>query len=73
VIEGAIPSSPEHPCPAHSCKDQAIPGAAATIDLEDMDHFEQGLRNESKNTPLIVTTKSLLALLPKIKWLRHRA
>jgi predicted alpha/beta hydrolase family esterase len=48
-------------------KDQAIPGAAATIDLEDMDHFEPGLRNESKNTPLIVTTKSLLALLPKIK------
>lgn len=46
--------------------DQQIPGAAATIDLENMDHFEPGLRNESKNTPLIVTSQALLALLPKL-------
>ena len=32
-----------------------------------MDHFEPGLRNESKNTPLIVTTRSVLALLPRLK------
>ena len=48
-------------------RDQAVPGAIKTIDLDDMDHFEPGLRNESKHTPLEVTVRGVLALAPAIR------
>ncbi len=48
-------------------KDEAVPGVRATIDLDDMDHFEPGLRNESKHTPVEVTSRGVLALLPAIQ------
>jgi pimeloyl-ACP methyl ester carboxylesterase len=42
--------------------DQSVPGAAATLDYADLDHFEPGLRNESPHTPVDLTTRSLLVL-----------
>ena len=48
-------------------RDQAVPGALQTIDLDDMDHFEPGLRNESKHTPLEVTVRGVLALAPALR------
>lgn len=42
--------------------DQAIPGAARTIFLDDLDHFEPGVRLESPHKPIDVTNKGLDAL-----------
>jgi hypothetical protein len=36
---------------------QRIPGAAAELTLEDMDHFEPGFRGESPHTPATVTNQ----------------
>lgn len=44
--------------------DQAIPGAVVTIDLEDLDHFEPGVRGESPHAPAEITNRALEALLP---------
>lgn len=46
--------------------DQAIPGAVATIDLDDLDHFEPGVRGESRHTPAAITAMALDALLPHV-------
>ena len=43
--------------------DQAVPGSIATLDYQDLDHFEPGLRNESPHTPMALTTRALLVLL----------
>ena len=42
--------------------DQAIPGAAKTIFLADLDHFEPGVRLESPHKPIDVTNLGLDAL-----------
>jgi len=42
--------------------DQAIPGAARTIFLDDLDHFEPGVRLESPHRPIDVTNAGLDAL-----------
>jgi pimeloyl-ACP methyl ester carboxylesterase len=42
--------------------DQEIPGAARTIFLDDLDHFEPGVRLESPHKPIDVTNKGLDAL-----------
>ncbi len=48
-------------------KDEAVPGARATITLDDLDHFEAGLRNESKHKPVEITSQAMLALLQALK------
>lgn len=42
--------------------DQSIPGAARTIFLDDLDHFEPGVRLESPHKPIDVTNRGLDAL-----------
>ena len=44
-------------------KDQSIAGALQTITLDDLDHFEPGLRNESRHSPVEITSRGVLALL----------
>ncbi|MGE0706503.1 MAG: hypothetical protein AB7N76_15635 [Planctomycetota bacterium] len=44
-------------------KDQVIPGAVETVTLEDLDHFEPGVRLESEHKPTDVTNVGLDALL----------
>lgn len=48
-------------------KDQLVPGALSTQDVDNLDHFESGLRGESKTTPLALTTRALLPLLAALK------
>ena len=43
--------------------DQTIPGARATIDLDDLDHFEPGVRLESPHKPVDVTNRAIDQLL----------
>lgn len=43
--------------------DQSVPGAKATIDLDDLDHFEPGVRLESPHKPVDVTNRALDQLL----------
>ncbi|HBP22076.1 MAG TPA: hypothetical protein DEA08_30380 [Planctomycetes bacterium] len=43
--------------------DQTIPGAKATIDLDDLDHFEPGVRLESPHKPVDVTNRAMDELL----------
>ncbi len=46
--------------------DQTIPGAVATIDLDDLDHFEPGVRGESRHAPVEITNRALDVLLPHL-------
>ena len=48
-------------------RDAAVPGAARTIDFDDLDHFEPALRNESRHTPVEITTRAMLALMPLVR------
>ncbi|MCA8923570.1 MAG: hypothetical protein KDD82_17265 [Planctomycetes bacterium] len=46
---------------------QAIPGAAADVVYENLDHFEPGVRGESPVTPSRLTQDALDEVLPRLK------
>lgn len=48
-------------------RDQVIPGAVATLDYRDLDHFEPGVRGESPHLPVDLTNAALDAMLPRLK------